>query len=466
MPACGNAGGNVGSRNELACLKRVVADMERAMPRDKQQQRNYRGGKGSGKGTRGHASDTPCGCCGKTGHIKAECHHLGKDCNICGRTGHMAQICKRAGDPALSQRQQEQQQPKPKGQATQVSADKMDYATATKLQEDPWVCPVCLSMNYDPKKCSRGFCHGKRPQPEKGQPDTQTFIKLQFLQPSESTVTAACEEPDEDAEMADAAADSEKASLQQFITYGNTFGYCVKEAKEKLEALTPKLVSRIDQAKADKDVAAEKVRLLKNQEISKTNLTAKIEANKVKMLAVKEQQTTLIAKEMEDHTRKLEAINRDCAKMIESNQKEIEEALDKLNKLTERYEADYKLLDARMTVPAPMVQSPTPELPPQVQAQVAHTVPIVTTESMQALLASTGNNGATTENLAWLTSMVPLLNALLAGAKMPTPTVTEAPASNEEEEKLVAEAAAMNGALPLYAAGKPARHSDRVSPLQ
>ena len=156
MPACGT--GNAAT-NELACLNRVVAEMERTMPKGKsqrypQQQRNYRGGKGSGKGARGHADDTPCGCCGKTGHLKSECHQLGKDCNLCGKTGHMSQVCRCPVQHVKQQQgQQRQQQPQPKGQANAQTADKANFATVVKQQEDPWVCPICYATNYDPKKC-------------------------------------------------------------------------------------------------------------------------------------------------------------------------------------------------------------------------------------------------------------------------------------------------------------------------
>jgi hypothetical protein len=54
-------------------------------------------GKGKGKGSIGKGktgTDVVCYCCGKTGHVRAECLHKDKQCNTCGKYGHLGAVCK------------------------------------------------------------------------------------------------------------------------------------------------------------------------------------------------------------------------------------------------------------------------------------------------------------------------------------------------------------------------------------
>jgi hypothetical protein len=478
-------------RNEVASLKRtadaaaalLAAKMAEgtSMPKGATQRAN-RGGNSSGKGSRTVANDAPCGCCGKTNHVKADCFHRVKDCNLCGRTGHMAQVCRcpvqhvRGGNRSQQQRQQTQE-PQPKGPAT---SHKDWVAAATWM--DSWICPVCLAFNHDPtsNKCRIGCCHGKRPQPDKPlQPDAagKSFIKLQLLQPSVPTETETCEE---DAEMDDADAESERDKLQKYITDGQTMGFCVKQATAKLEELTPKLASAIDQAKAGKDIAGERLRLHKNQQTSTKDLTATITRNSAKIVAVQEQQVVLVAEANEAHAKRIEAIERDCARIIEENQTQTAEAQKKLKDLNERYERDFKQLDTAQG--AAQRHEVVETKPHQAQVAVAPKPPTVTKENMQLLLGAAGSSEASPEQLALLVSMVPMLNTLLAAAMLPPPAVAEAPASNqaeedahakeaeilaEQEKPLAAETKELNGdgAEATYKAGKPAKHSDRVNPM-
>jgi hypothetical protein len=163
------------------------------------------------------------------------------------------------------------------------------------------------------------------------------------------------EEPDEDVDMQEDKG-SEMEKLRQFIAYGTTMGCCVKIATAKLEELTPKLRSSIDQAKAGKDIAGERLRLTKQQETSEVSLTAERVANTAKTTMIRERQIVLEAEAVaeataaaaaaaERHNNNLEAIRRDCARIIERNDKENDEIEEKLSKLKERYDSDFSTLD-------------------------------------------------------------------------------------------------------------------------
>jgi hypothetical protein len=285
---------------------------------------------------------------------------------------------------------------------------------------------------------------------------------------------------DEDAEMEEVDTEQEQDHLRAAITYNKTQGWCTKQLTAKLELLKPKLASRIDLAKAGRDLHGERLRLLKNQETSATNLTAKMTAKRAEALKAKERLSEMIVEETEKHSKLLDTINKDMAQIIENHEKEATEAEDKLKALTETYNADFIKLDTMMKVPAAMEASaaaamPTPPSLPRPALQAALLPVTVTLENMQAHMPGT----ATTEQAALLASLLPMVNAMIAAA-MAQPAVpsdvtpitqpadgfgvTAKTAEEEEEERtLQLELASLNGG------GKPAKMdkvNNRADPLK
>ncbi len=39
-------------------------------------------------------TDRPCLCCGKLGHVKADCRFKDAECRNCSKTGHLSNVCK------------------------------------------------------------------------------------------------------------------------------------------------------------------------------------------------------------------------------------------------------------------------------------------------------------------------------------------------------------------------------------
>ena len=56
--------------------------------------RNGTTGKGKGDAQSEDKEALQCLCCGKTGHSKEVCYHLGKPCSNCGKTNHIARVCR------------------------------------------------------------------------------------------------------------------------------------------------------------------------------------------------------------------------------------------------------------------------------------------------------------------------------------------------------------------------------------
>jgi hypothetical protein len=418
-------------------------------------------------------------------HQKIDCNHKDKDCANCGKNGHMAVVCR-----SMPQQLTQSTQRQPKGPAHSQTGEKPDYATVVKSNcEVPWRCTDCMQPVYGQKlsKCPRGGCNGKRLMPERI-PTTvadKSFIKVQFLQDSEPTGVAAGDEQEEDAEMNDDT-QLEQEHLQKSISYNQAKGWCTKQLTERLQEITPKLLSRIDMAKAGRDYNGEQIRLLKQQETSSTNLKAKIASNVAKNKEIVEQQAAAIATEMERHLKTIEAAHDDFGRMIEANLKESAEAEAKLQALKERYEADYKTLDAKMA--ASVTAEPLGEQPPAEtraappRLPLAPSMPSFTVDSL-AHMQATGV--ISPEQLALVPQMLALFNAMLAAqaAQPATPHAGSATTPNadgkgaeaqaqdaqeKEKERLEAvELAQLNGggAQPNYSAGKPPKHSDRNDPL-
>ncbi len=131
--------------------------------------------------------------------------------------------------------------------------------------------------------------------------------------------------------------------LRDLIAFGTTMGCCVKVARAKLEELSPKLPSIIDQAKAGKDIAGERLRLTKQQETSETSLSAKKLVNTAKIKVIKDRQIVLEAEAnaeaaaaaavaAQTHKNNIEAIQGDCARVLEKNETADEETECKLRK--------------------------------------------------------------------------------------------------------------------------------------
>jgi hypothetical protein len=299
-------------------------------------------------------------------------------------------------------------------------------------------------------------------------------------------VMVASEEDNPDEDMDDPDAETEVELLQKHIENSKALGLCVIQATAKLKEITPKIATRIDLAKAGKDLAAERIRLLHNQEYSAKSLRATIAQNLAKITTVQEQQVKLVAEQTEIHNKRLEAIKRDCARSLEATNKEMMEAQDKLDLNTAIYEADYKRLDTMAALPAAMQPVQSQERAetklPQAQEPPLPKPPTITTENMQALLGATGNNGATAEQVALLTSVMPMLNAIIASAMQTPQAITEAPVASQdeanaikaardkeaEEKNLAAEAEAMNEqAKSLLTVGpvKAGKTSNRADPL-
>ena len=46
-------------------------------------------------------TDKECRCCGKTGHVFADCKMKDKECSVCGKVGHLKAMCRSAGGGEL-----------------------------------------------------------------------------------------------------------------------------------------------------------------------------------------------------------------------------------------------------------------------------------------------------------------------------------------------------------------------------
>ena len=136
---------------------------------------NGKGPKGNGKGGHGkggkgqhhtavpaapaagqpQATDIYCKCCGKTKHVKSECHHRDKQCDNCGKTGHLKGVCN-----------------SPPKVAT-VGADAVTGQAATskpppgqpsvKVIVAPWICGGCMHQNLDHKATKCETCPLEKP---------------------------------------------------------------------------------------------------------------------------------------------------------------------------------------------------------------------------------------------------------------------------------------------------------------
>ena len=102
--------------------------------------------KGKGKGynyvqNKQDDQDTECKCCGKLGHSKPNCHHLGKMCGACGVQGHLTAVCKHkvASNDA--------------GGDSKATAGGSDQ----KKEKNTWLCTECWKTNDDDKvkKCRK-----------------------------------------------------------------------------------------------------------------------------------------------------------------------------------------------------------------------------------------------------------------------------------------------------------------------
>eukprot|EP00971_Amphidinium_carterae_P079449 1572070-Amphidinium_carterae.1 len=60
----------------------------------KQQQQQQQHSSASPSSGRPPRSAGACLCCGRQGHVKANCKWKDVQCNVCGKTGHMAAVCK------------------------------------------------------------------------------------------------------------------------------------------------------------------------------------------------------------------------------------------------------------------------------------------------------------------------------------------------------------------------------------
>ncbi len=270
---------------------------------------------------------------------------------------------------------------------------------------------------------------------------------------------------------------------------GNCYG--------KLQALSPKLPSIIDQAQDGKDIAGERLRLTKQQETSEVNLTAKKAANMARTKVIKERQIVLEAEATaeaaaaaavaaETFANNIEAIRRDCATVIEKNDKENEEIDEKLSKLTQRYEADFCTLhemQAKQHLKEPIYKGKGRNQEAPAAPQVAPTPMVVTLYGIQAHLQATGVTSP--EQLALVPQMMAIMNAMLAANPAQTPTPKDDSAITQDadadgveaqakialkKERLAEEEEVLklnaSPAAPTYSAGKPGRQSDRVSPMQ
>ena len=215
-------------------------------------------------------------------------------------------------------------------------------------------------------------------------------------------------------------------------------------------------------------------------------MEAKIASNVAKNKEIVDQQATAIAAEMERHLKTIEAAHDEFGRMIEANLKESAEAEAKLQALTERYEADYNTLDAKMAAsvtvePIPPQQpSETRAAPPRLP--LAPLVPDFIVDSMQAHMQATGVTSP--EQLALVPQMMAIMNAMLAANPAQTPTPKDDSAITQDadadgveaqakialkKERLAEEEEVLklnaSPAAPTYSAGKPGRQSDRVSPM-
>jgi len=94
---------------------------------------------GGGGGSAGGAKKTirksgggakDCRCCGKVGHIKADCPMKDKECSVCGMAGHLKATCRAAGGDAAKGAKKAAPGKKPKEVAPTMEgldADMDDY---------------------------------------------------------------------------------------------------------------------------------------------------------------------------------------------------------------------------------------------------------------------------------------------------------------------------------------------------
>eukprot|EP00971_Amphidinium_carterae_P340261 6478495-Amphidinium_carterae.1 len=79
-----------------------------------------------------------CLCCGKTGHVKAQCRFKEAFCNLCGKQGHLSAVCRKAQAPAqaaASTPNSSPSQPKGKGKGKGKKGEKGVNAVEEKSEQ-------------------------------------------------------------------------------------------------------------------------------------------------------------------------------------------------------------------------------------------------------------------------------------------------------------------------------------------
>eukprot|EP00971_Amphidinium_carterae_P079448 1572069-Amphidinium_carterae.1 len=90
-----------------------------------------------------------CLCCGRQGHVKANCKWKDLQCNVCGKTGHMAAVCKHKQAQPQGKNQGGKATPPSKGQGRGKGKgkgkDKGKGVNAVEASEEPAVTDTLVA---------------------------------------------------------------------------------------------------------------------------------------------------------------------------------------------------------------------------------------------------------------------------------------------------------------------------------
>ena len=268
------------------------------------------GGKGGSKGKGPNAKaatselrELLCNCCGKKGHKKADCYHLGLECEVCWKPGHCALICRHKDEPAYAVAPM----------AALKAGDVMQ--AAVKTPSEPWLCP-CGKDHKDGTitKCTAcGLKRTKAKEEEKPKKERSLISKavLKKLDPE-------ADDEDEDEtidlegrirnyvgiiEFAKQMKDPDSLAMVEATQKQ------VDELRQKQSG--KKMPTAHDQAVSLQEGAAERTRITKDENAWQERMATKKETATSKMTAFAEMREQKLRQADEDHRIMKEAIERE-----------------------------------------------------------------------------------------------------------------------------------------------------------
>ena len=254
--------------------------------------------------------DLVCKCCGKKGHLKSQCHHLGKQCGICGIFGHMQSVCRH--------RKQNQ------GGQDDSKDDSLGDKQADKEQR---MCPECYVWQPDihKQKCiSVGCDHTWMKKSFKDAlvpPQQPSAITKNTQQVIDQKDPAKLQEEQEklEAEIAEYEKDITKYKAKKFLFGEKPFDTSGME--QTLEVLKGKRCSVTNAAQVVKAITGDQIREDKNYEHKMSKMKEDLEKLKVKVGKDEEKHKEAVKQEDERHL-KAKAKNEEAFEEIKEQTKE------------------------------------------------------------------------------------------------------------------------------------------------